>query len=287
MDSLSTGRVAQTLQRLFREAEQADRALMEQFTCAENPEQLIAETIARHFDEERRDIRGFYRGYVDNFLNVTPEYGRFLYQCARAREAKRIVEFGTSMGVSTLHLAAALRDSGGGRLIGTELEPGKAARARANLEAAGLADLVEIRIGDARDTLREIGGEVDLVARRCIQPLSAGTEAAGAASEVRRAHPGGKRLRSRQRVPRLRSQSCERLSLAADPDQRGPGQRIHRGDAMTAPPVSDIPAGRQARRLGGARRWTCMARTGRRPYLALKLRSGRLTQSRVNGQIAH
>lgn len=163
MDSLSTGRVAQTLQQLFEEAEQADRALMERFVNAERPEQLIAESVAEHFAEERRDVRGFYRGYVDNFLNVAPEYGRFLYQCARARKATRIVEFGTSMGVSTIYLAAALRDMGGGHLIGTELEPSKAARAHANLEAAGLADLVDIRVGDARETLVDVGGEVDLV----------------------------------------------------------------------------------------------------------------------------
>lgn len=163
MNSLSTGRIAETLQRLFTEAEQADRALMAQFSNAENPDQLIAERLAEHFAEERRDVRGFYRGYVDNFLNVAPEYGRFLYQCVRARGATRIVEFGTSMGVSTIYLAAALRDMGGGHLIGTELEPSKAARARANLESAGLTDLVDIRVGDARETLADVGGDVDLV----------------------------------------------------------------------------------------------------------------------------
>lgn len=163
MDSLSTGRVAQTLQRLFKEAEQADRVLMEQFAGADISEQSLGEVLSEHFAEESRDVRGFYHGYVDNFLNVMPEYGRFLYQCARARKATRIVEFGTSMGVSTIHLAAALRDMGGGHLIGTELEPSKAARARANLEAAGLADLVDIRVGDARETLVDVGGDVDLV----------------------------------------------------------------------------------------------------------------------------
>lgn len=163
MDSLSTGHVAQTLQRLFQEAEQADRPLMEQFANAGQSEQALGEVLAVHLAEERRDVRGFYHGYVNNFLNVTPEYGRFLYQCARARNAARIVEFGTSMGVSTIHLAAALRDMGGGHLIGTELEPGKAARARANLDAAGLADLVEIRVGDARETLIDVGGDIDLV----------------------------------------------------------------------------------------------------------------------------
>ncbi len=67
------------------------------------------------------------------------------------------------MGVSTIYLAAALRDNGGGQLIGSELEPTKVTRARAHLEAAGLADLVEIREGDALDTLEDVGGEVDVL----------------------------------------------------------------------------------------------------------------------------
>jgi len=84
--------------------------------------------------------------------------------CARARRCKRIVEFGTSFGISAIHLGCALRDSGGGRLIGTELEPHKAQRAHQNLAGAGLADLVEIRVGDALETLQTgIGGEVDLL----------------------------------------------------------------------------------------------------------------------------
>ncbi|WP_372439777.1 O-methyltransferase [Burkholderia plantarii] len=69
------------------------------------------------------------------------------------------------MGISTIHPASALHDMGGGRLIDTETEPGKAARAWANLEAAALADLVEIRVGDARETLADLDGEVDLVLR--------------------------------------------------------------------------------------------------------------------------
>ncbi|MCQ4380070.1 class I SAM-dependent methyltransferase, partial [Clostridioides difficile] len=72
---------------------------------------------------------------------------------ARSGGARSIVEFGTSFGISTLHLAAALRDNGGGRLVTSEFEPSKGVRARANLAAAGLADLVEIREGDALRTL--------------------------------------------------------------------------------------------------------------------------------------
>lgn len=166
-DSLNHGAVSDTLARLFKEAEEADRNLMAQFTDGESSSvssaAMIENAIATHMAEEARDLHGFYRGYADNFLNVTPEYGQFLYQCARLRGARRIVEFGTSMGISTIFLAAALRDMGGGQLIGTELEPAKAARARANLQAAGLADLVDIREGDARDTLADLDGAIDLV----------------------------------------------------------------------------------------------------------------------------
>jgi len=78
--------------------------------------------------------------------------------------ARTIVEFGTSFGISTLHLAAALRDGGGGRLVTTEFEPSKVARARANIAAAGLSDLVEIREGDALETLaHNLPKPIDLV----------------------------------------------------------------------------------------------------------------------------
>jgi predicted O-methyltransferase YrrM len=83
---------------------------------------------------------------------------------ARSTGARTIVEFGTSFGISTLHLAAALRDNGGGRLITSEFEPSKAARARANLKAGDVIDLVEIREGDALETLSvDLPETIDLV----------------------------------------------------------------------------------------------------------------------------
>ena len=81
-------------------------------------------------------------------LPVSRATGALLYMLARSCRARSIVEFGTSFGISTLHLAAALRDNGGGRLITTEFEPSKIARARANLMEGGVMDLVEIRAGD-------------------------------------------------------------------------------------------------------------------------------------------
>jgi predicted O-methyltransferase YrrM len=87
-----------------------------------------------------------------------------LYMLARNSGARTVVEFGTSFGISTLYLAAALRDNGGGRLVTTEFEPSKVARARENLKAGGLDDLVEIRVGDALQTLAaDLPDTIDLL----------------------------------------------------------------------------------------------------------------------------
>lgn len=107
----------------------------------------------------------------DLYVPVTPKQGRLLYLLARARGARRIVEFGTSFGLSTIHLAAAVRDNGGGQVVGTELEPRKVAAARRNLETAGLAEWVEIREGNALDTLSDPGGPVDLLFLDGFAPL--------------------------------------------------------------------------------------------------------------------
>jgi predicted O-methyltransferase YrrM len=87
-----------------------------------------------------------------------------LYLLARATRARNIVEFGTSFGISTIHLAAALRENGGGRLISSEFEPTKVVRAREHLVEAGLDDLVEIREGDALQSLSvDLPDGIDLV----------------------------------------------------------------------------------------------------------------------------
>jgi len=83
---------------------------------------------------------GFYR---DKLLPIGPVQGDLLYLLARAKAVRYAVEFGTSYGVSTVYLAAAIRDAGtGGRVVGTELEPEKVKAARSNLAAAGLTSQV-------------------------------------------------------------------------------------------------------------------------------------------------
>jgi len=103
------------------------------------------------------------RRFKDVYIPLSPPQGKLLYLTARALDAKRIVEFGTSFGVSTLYAAAAARDNGMGRVIGSELEPGKRAKAVAHLEEAGLGGVAEVRLGDALQTLRDVPAPVDLV----------------------------------------------------------------------------------------------------------------------------
>jgi predicted O-methyltransferase YrrM len=110
------------------------------------------------------DYQAFYNRAKEFHLAVSRQTGALLYLYARMTKARSIVEFGTSFGVSTLHLAAALRDNGGGQLISAEFEPSKVAAARRNIEAAGLGDLVEIREGDALVTLANgLPESIDLV----------------------------------------------------------------------------------------------------------------------------
>jgi len=104
----------------------------------------------------------------DKLVALDRDKAEFCYLLCRAANARRIVEAGTSFGVSTLYLAAAVRDniraSGGtGVVIGTEYEPEKARVARAQFARAGLESLIELREGDLRETLRRIEGPVDFM----------------------------------------------------------------------------------------------------------------------------
>ncbi|MDH4572334.1 O-methyltransferase [Salinicola acroporae] len=100
--------------------------------------------------------------YQHSYLSIGPDQGALLYFLARASGACRIVEFGSSFGVSTIYLAAAASDNGG-HVIGSEFYANKRERAMANLREAGLDARVEIRLGDATETLSDIVGPIDFV----------------------------------------------------------------------------------------------------------------------------
>jgi predicted O-methyltransferase YrrM len=107
--------------------------------------------------EERAALLG------EAFIPVDAQAGRLLYALARTCAPGTFVEFGTSFGISTLYLAAAVRDRGSGRVITTELHTGKASRAREYIREAGLFDLVDLRVGDALETLKDLPRGVSLV----------------------------------------------------------------------------------------------------------------------------
>jgi len=104
-----------------------------------------------------------HRYMADKLVALEPDKAEFCHLVCRSLGARRIVECGTSYGVSTLYLAAAVRANGGGTVIATEYEPAKAAAARANFAEAGLAEFIDLREGDLRETLKVIEGPVDFV----------------------------------------------------------------------------------------------------------------------------
>ncbi|ONY34644.1 methyltransferase [Burkholderia cenocepacia] len=157
MTTLMLDPLASLLARLFDEADASSPATSPAFANVSRDEQA-------RLMRSKTDYADLYARLKDCPLPVSRETGMLLYMLARSGGATAIVEFGTSFGISTLHLAAALRDNGGGRLITSEFEPSKVVRAQANLTAAGLADLVEIREGDALRTLAyDLPDAVDLL----------------------------------------------------------------------------------------------------------------------------
>jgi predicted O-methyltransferase YrrM len=113
----------------------------------------------------RDEVKAFLR---DKLVALDRDKAQFCYQLCRASNARRIVEIGTSYGVSTLYLAAAVRDNvaatgGTGVVIGTEYEPDKVCAARAHFDRAGLSKFIDLREGNLRETLKRIEGPVDFM----------------------------------------------------------------------------------------------------------------------------
>jgi predicted O-methyltransferase YrrM len=131
--ALQDARVALTLDRMHSEAERTDPPLLEK---AEG--KSLAERAAL---------------FGDAFIPVDRDTGRLLYTLVRGSLPGTVVEFGTSFGISTIYMAAAVRDRGAGVVMTSEIDEGKADRARGYIREAGLLDFVEIRVGDALETL--------------------------------------------------------------------------------------------------------------------------------------
>ena len=148
--------LAPLLDRLFDAAEAANgamRAAVADLSDADRARMMRSKT----------DYRDLYGRLKEIPLAVSRETGSLLYMLARSSRARTIVEFGTSFGISTIYLAAAVTDNGAGRVFGTEMSAAKLAAAQANLEEAGLADAVTILGGDARESLADVPGPIGLV----------------------------------------------------------------------------------------------------------------------------
>jgi predicted O-methyltransferase YrrM len=138
--TLKDPRVATAIERMFAEAEQDDAVYA----------RASAARPARHeplTDQERSDAS------AEIYMPISADAGRLLYTLVRAVRPRTVVEFGMSFGISTLHLAAAVRDNGVGRVVTTEMSAHKIATARKTFAETGLDDLITVLEGDALETL--------------------------------------------------------------------------------------------------------------------------------------
>jgi predicted O-methyltransferase YrrM len=152
-------RLETVLERLYRKQREQEES------WAQPPSEGGAEEEAAKREDEAARLKRF---LSDKLVALDRDKAEFCYQLCRSLNARRIVEAGTSYGVSTLYLAAAVRDNarasgGSGVVIGTEYEPMKASAARANFAGAGLSEWIELREGDLRETLKTIEGPVDFM----------------------------------------------------------------------------------------------------------------------------
>ncbi len=113
--------------------------------------------LRRRLTQERR-----FELYGEAPLAITRRLGELLHLLVLVKRPRCAVEFGASLGVSTTYIAAALEDCGGS-LITSESHARKAARAKRHLAEAGLGDLVQLRVGDALQTLAHLPQPVDLL----------------------------------------------------------------------------------------------------------------------------
>jgi len=140
-----------------------EAALSRMFADAAQDESTAARARAAHGGFMPATPQEHADAAAEIYMPISAAGGQLLYNLVRAVRPATVVEFGTSFGISTLHLAAAVRDNGTGRVITTELSQQKIAAARRTFVEAGLDDLITVLAGDARDTLRGLDGPADFV----------------------------------------------------------------------------------------------------------------------------
>jgi len=135
----------------------------------------ITATLNELFEDSKYDMLKMMKGaaksvfrpmqptdFKDAYLSISKEQGEGLKQLISENNVKNIVEFGTSFGISTLFLAQGVLETEG-QIITTELIESKAQKAIENFKKAGVNDLIEVRIGDAMETLKNHDKPIDLL----------------------------------------------------------------------------------------------------------------------------
>ena len=138
-------------------------------------QEQITNTLNELFNDSKYDLVKMAKGaaksifrpmqpsdFKDAYLSISKAQGEDLVELITSNNLKNIVEFGTSFGISTLFLAQAVKETNG-KIITTELLKSKAQKAKENFKKAGVNNLIEVRIGDAMETLKNHEEPIDLL----------------------------------------------------------------------------------------------------------------------------
>ncbi len=132
---------------------------------SESDEQRTRRTINRKVQPVIDELDKFCR--EQTIYMIGPARAKRLAALVREKKPKVVVECGTAVGYSGLWIARELKAAGKGKLITIEINEKLAKQAKRNFEKAGLADVIEVRVGDARKLVREIKQRVDFLFIDC------------------------------------------------------------------------------------------------------------------------
>lgn len=154
--TLHSPKVEAALERMLAEAERNDAAQEDAWAALHEEDR---DAGAPGTDQARSQQRADAAAQI--YMPISARGGRLLYSLVRSARPALTVEFGTSFGISTVFLAAAVHDNGSGHVVTTELSPAKAAAARATFAELGLDHVVTVLEGEALETLGEGTDAVD------------------------------------------------------------------------------------------------------------------------------
>ncbi len=100
--------------------------------------------------------------FKDAYISLTKEQGEYIYELLIKEKAKNIIEFGTSFGISTIYLGAAAKKNNG-KVITSELFSSKCKIALQNFKDANVDHVIDLRLGDAMTTLKNITDPIDFL----------------------------------------------------------------------------------------------------------------------------